>query len=296
MRQYAHLLVDTLFTSPTRGWVVGGRADSLPATRANVKPVVLYTEDGGHSWVDRAASIRDQLPRGEWGWKIQFLSDLIGFVALENFTAGAILKTTDGGRTWTRKAVNDPQQNANLEGIGFVDDQHGWVGGWGSADFSTGFTSETRDGGSTWKNANEVGRFINRFRFLGKPLVVGYASGRTVYKYAPTTSPLSAPVAPAPQELKFLASNEPVEADRELVLPIDVPSGARQLRIDIWDRFGEHVRRLADARLPKSDSHIVRWDFTGDHGQRLDAMSFICRVTIDDTSESVIIHRRRDEP
>ena len=158
MRPWASILIDTFFTSPTRGWVVGGKTDEAVATRANVKPVVLLTEDGGQTWVNRVAGLSQQFPKGEWGWKIQFLNDQVGFVSLENFSTGAILKTSDGGATWTRLAINDPQANANLEGVGFIDETHGWVGGWGDAQFLRLSTSQTTDGGQTWSNANEVGK------------------------------------------------------------------------------------------------------------------------------------------
>ena len=123
------------------------------------------------------------------GGEIQFLDSKTGFVSLENFRAAAILKTSDGGQTWMRLPVNDPQGNVNLEGIGFVDEQRGWVGGWGPGGFGgggspQGFSSATTDAGVTWSNANEIGLFINRFRFFGSPVNVGYASGDTVYKYS----------------------------------------------------------------------------------------------------------------
>jgi photosystem II stability/assembly factor-like uncharacterized protein len=131
------------------------------------------------------------LPKGEWGWKIQFLNDNIGFVSLENFTAGAILKSTDGGMSWHRIDITDPQKNANLEGVGLVNENHGWVGGLGDVGFQRLSTSETLDGGRTWRDANEIGKALNRFRFFGDPVTVGYASGQTVYKYS------SDPVPPA---------------------------------------------------------------------------------------------------
>ena len=139
---------------------LGGRreADEPVPTRNNVTPVVLLTEDGGATWTDRAAPLRASFPNGEWGWKIQFLDDKVGFVSLENFNAGAILKTTDGGETWTRLPINDPQANANLEGVGFIDKDHGWVGGWGDAQFQRLSTSQTADGGQTWTNADDVGK------------------------------------------------------------------------------------------------------------------------------------------
>ena len=104
MTPHASLLVDCYFTTPDRGWVVGGQIQpGVPVEgntelekRGNVKPVVLFTDDGGKTWVDRVADKGD-FPLGEWGWKIQFISDRVGFVSLENGFAAAILKTTNGG-------------------------------------------------------------------------------------------------------------------------------------------------------------------------------------------------------
>jgi photosystem II stability/assembly factor-like uncharacterized protein len=122
MRPWASILIDTHFIDERRGWVVGGKTDEPTPTRKNVKAVVLYTENGGQTWVNRAADLEATLPKGEWGWKIQFSNDNIGFVSLENFTAGAILKSTDGGMSWHRIDITDPQKNANLEGVGFVNE------------------------------------------------------------------------------------------------------------------------------------------------------------------------------
>lgn len=300
MRPYSSLLVDTYFTSPERGWVVGGKAHPVTADqqqcdkrpdRADIKPVVLYTEDGGQTWVDRVADLKDEFMLGEWGWKIQFLNDQIGFVSLENFCEGAILKTIDGGQTWKRLKVNDPQQNANLEGVGFVDENHGWVGGWGSADFTQGFSSETNDGGQNWRDANEIGQFINRFRFLGNPVTVGYASGRTVYKYSTEPVPV-APLEVAVPATRFLDSNEPVEVARPVRIRITVPDGASRLVVGIWERFGDHVRTLLDEPRPTAGSRTVEWDVTNDAGEPLDPGNVILRVTVDDRSESQIMQVR----
>jgi radical SAM protein with 4Fe4S-binding SPASM domain len=244
MRHWASILIDTFFTSPTRGWVVGGKTDQPVATRANVKPVVLLTEDGGQTWEDRVAGLVDQLHLGEWGWKIFFLDDRIGFVSLENFNAGAILKTIDGGRTWTRLPINDPQKNANLEGVGFIDENQGWVGGWGDAKFQRLSTSQTVDGGRTWTDADEVRKALNRFRFFGKPVTVGYASGQTVYKFSARSV---APVLPDESGRPRLITGDGAEAIAPTPsLPVAVPEGARRLTVRIWDRFGEHVATPVD--------------------------------------------------
>lgn len=290
MSEHATLLVDTFFTSPEEGWVVGGKADGPQPTRDDVRAVVLHTRDGGRTWIDRVAAIQDQLPRGEWGWKIQFISQAVGFISLENFVEGAILTTMDRGVTWTRKTVNDPQRNANLEGIGFVDERHGWVGGWGTEDFTGGFSSETLDGGTQWRNANEIGRFINRFRFFGNPVSVAYASGKTVFKYS--SDSVAPPAAHLTQAVRVLDSHEPFEASGTVRIEYTVPAAARHVTIDIWDRFGDYVRKLRDDGLPAPGPHTATWDARRDSGDRVRPGIYIYRITIDATVASRIVRLR----
>jgi subtilisin family serine protease len=290
MGQHATLLVDTYFKDRDRGWVVGGKAEVENPTRDDVKAVVLFTEDGGRTWTNQLAGM--DLPLGEWGWKIQFLDDQVGFVSLESFQRAAILKTNDGGGTWRRLEVDDPQGNANLEGIGFLDQDNGWVGGWGTADFTGGFSSATSDGGATWSDANEIGRFLNRFRFFGDPVTIGYASGLTVYKYSSEPERVAGPREATPPT-RFLASNEPVETGRHVRIPVTVPDGARRLVVAVWDRFGEHVLDLVDEEAPASGERTVDWEVDA-HEARLGLVggSYIVRVTVDDTSESRILRVR----
>ena len=72
--------------------------------------------------------------------------------------------------------------NLDLEGVGFIDERTGWAGGWGQGfpRHPTGTTSGTTDGGATWSDANDVGHFINRFRFFPGATsgIVGYCLGR----------------------------------------------------------------------------------------------------------------------
>lgn len=294
MTSHAALLVDTYFTSPERGWVVGGkvvpvdpgqRRCPVPANRADIKPVVLLTEDGGQTWVDRVAELQDEFAFGEWGWKVFFLSDQIGFVSLENFCEGAVLKTTDGGLTWRRLPVDDPQGNANLEGVGFVDVDRGWVGGWGSANFQMGSSSATTDGAGTWADANDIGLFINRFRFFQDPVTVGYAAGRTVYKYSIEPVPEAVGIVAEPPT-RLLDSNEPTASGRPVRIPLTVPADASRLAVTVWERFGARVRRLVDETRPAAGDRTVEWDVTDDAGEPLAPGSFILRVTVDGRSES----------
>jgi hypothetical protein len=247
--------------------------------------------------------MESQFPHGEWGWKIFFVDDEIGFVALENFCEGAILKTTDGGQTWTRLPINDEKKNANLEGIGFVDENHGWVGGWGIGGFpGNGISSETVDGGQNWSHTdwtdpdggedmgavNLTGEFLNRFRFLGDPVVVGYASGNTVYKYStePVAPPLAAAEAPAPG---LFTEPGPVTTGRPARLGLTVPEGAAELRVDVWDRFGAHVRQLVRDSAPAAGERTVTWNVDGDDGEPLDSGYYFVRVMVDDQSDSTML-------
>jgi photosystem II stability/assembly factor-like uncharacterized protein len=285
MRTWADILIDCFFTSPTTGWVVGGKTDQAVPTRANVRPVVLKTNDGGVSWTNHAADIA--FPAGEWGWKIFFVNERIGFVSLENFQEGAVLKTVDGGASWVRLPINDPQRNANLEGVGFIDEMHGWVGGWGDANFERRSTSETSDGGLTWQDANHVGLAINRFRFIGNPVQVGYASGETVYKYSAEPSPAS--LSAKPSRGMLLNSLGVIESVHRVEFSITIPFGAKRLAIRIWDRFGDEVRRLIDEREPAPGERLVQWDRTDDGGSPLPGGHYICRVTVDSLSESRLL-------
>jgi photosystem II stability/assembly factor-like uncharacterized protein len=278
MAEHATLLVDVFFRDEQHGWVVGGKADVPNPTRDDVKPVVLETEDGGETWQNRLAGLDAELPLGEWGWKIHFVDESVGFVSLENFSDGAVLKTVDGGRTWTRKAVTDPQDNANLEGVGFVDERLGWAGGWGDRNFQGGFTSETRDGGETWTDANHVGKFLNRFRFIREPELVGYASGDSVYKYS--SEPVPA-VALAPDEPEsFARTSFPVR------IPVSAEPGAETVRVDVWDRFGQHLATpLEEAALP-AGAHDVSWSGETESGGRAGPGLYVYRVTVGDSAES----------
>lgn len=292
MRPWADILVDCFFTSPLRGWVVGGKTLAITPTRDNVRAVVLFTEDGGKNWVNRVAGIQDQLPLGEWGWKIQFLDELLGFVSLENFNEGAILKTTDGGMTWERLPVNDPQKNANLEGVGFVDETHGWVGGWGDRQFKRLASSETTDSGLTWRDANEIGKAINRFRFFGSPVTLGYASGQTIYKYAPSTlvmPQLAKDVLPesngriVPSFLARTVSHPCVH------IPISVENLSGNIKLRIWDRFGGEVRVLTTTAEAVAPLQTIEWDLRDSAGEPVAPGHYILRLTCGGRPESSVL-------
>jgi photosystem II stability/assembly factor-like uncharacterized protein len=216
MREYASNLIDIYFFDEDNGFVVGGLNDpkakidyqAYPVPRLSrygqVKPVVLRTRDGGKSWTNTVANIKN-FEAGEWGWKIQFLNQTHGFVSLENFRDASILVTKDGGKSWAKKHVakdqkpKSPAINNDLEGIGFINERQGWVGGWGFEDLSAPVggleNSYTEDGGETWiaqnhlpdpdtTTPNDPRYRINRYRFvkdLSGNVITGYCSGQQVF-------------------------------------------------------------------------------------------------------------------
>jgi photosystem II stability/assembly factor-like uncharacterized protein len=290
MSAHASILVDTCFVDALHGWVVGGKADeSTPTTRDKLKPVVLETTDGGLTWVNRLAGHEAQFPFGEWGWKIQFLDDKVGFVSLENFSEAAILKTTNGGQTWIRLKVNDQQGNANLEGIGFINESQGWVGGWGGEDFTKGSSSATIDGGANWRDANEIGLFLNRFRFLGKPVTLGYASGDTIYKYsAETAAPHAVAGLNVARDSARLMLPEAylVRQVSAISIPLNVPAGAKRLTLHAWNRFGEEVGCVLDEIRPVDGRRVFSWSGNDPQGKPVLPGDYLIRLTIDDVSVS----------
>lgn len=164
-------LVDVHFFDRDRGLVAGGRGvGNASDEQDSSRTVVLVTEDGGETWEVVHLSERT----GTWGWKFSFPTSTVGYLATQGpAREGIVLKTTDGGRSWAELQVVEDEE-LGFSGIGFATTELGWVGGSGNVVF------ETRDGGATWSRV-ELGANLNRFRMLSSNL--GYASGRTVYRY-----------------------------------------------------------------------------------------------------------------
>ncbi|MDA9433494.1 hypothetical protein XH88_17180 [Bradyrhizobium sp. CCBAU 51627] len=288
MSTHASNLIDIYFQTRERGWVVGGFSDKAQPTYDDVKPVILFTEDGGETWVDRLKDMRSQFVEGTWGWKIQFLNDRLGFVSLENMTQAFILKTEDGGKTWSKFSVHG---NANIEGIGFLDSSTGWVGGWGDEDFASGKSSVTNDGGQSWQNADSIGKFINRFRFFGNPVNLGYAAGRTIYKYAPDVAIEG--VAPVAVAAAARAETESTPSyDKQVPIRFQVPAGSERATLHIWNRFGKEMRTLIDEKKPEAGSREMVWDRKDDRGEAVRHGVYIYRVTVDGNAESGVFALR----
>ena len=297
MDAHAASLIDIFFHDENSGWVVGGvdtvKHPNRPAERGDLVPGIFRTLDGGATWKNLVVGPRyvqqrgGLFPQGEWCWKIQILEGQTIVVSNQNYRDGAILRSDDGGVTWERLRLNDRQRNSNLEGIGFLDSRRGWVGGWGDLRYQGGYTSETTDGGANWTEANHVGSRLNRFRPIGSPPTVVYASGDTVYKFSDDPVPPEALIDPA-----LDAGRVEVSGSDSVAPTIDVPVGTARLTVRIWDCFGQFVRMLLDEDSPESGSRKLNWDFTNDKGFREEAGAFIMRVTMDGSSQSLLIFRR----
>jgi photosystem II stability/assembly factor-like uncharacterized protein len=324
MSEWATNLIDVRFFDADRGWVVGGKdfgtcqgppppGYDSPGDEPyyRVKPVVLYTGDGGKTWENRVACT--DFSCGEWGWKVFALDEKRIFVSLENFLAGAVLKTLDGGQTWQKLPIDDSRPlkygqevaNANLEGIGFIDEELGWVGGWADVNFNGTYNSVTEDGGRTWKaedfavNANlkPVGDLrlnANRFQFFGDPVTTGYCSGKKVYKLVVRSAAATAPALAATRSARA-AAEEPAfdlraepQADGTCTFRYQVPAKAGQVYGGLWNHFGFHVRTLVDEKDVEPGERTVRWDGKDDAGRRVRG-AVIWRLRIDERTESETI-------
>jgi hypothetical protein len=105
---------------------------------------VLYSGDGGHTWVKRATTaLKD----------ISFVSARDGWGVGDVFANGQRLASTaDGGQTWQSHAVPCPQAAATAIDMSFVSRLRGWLlcTGVGAAGNENRGVLETTDGGATW--------------------------------------------------------------------------------------------------------------------------------------------------
>jgi len=162
-------IVDVFFFNERDGFAVGGLGVGYSeAEQRASRTVILSTSDGGETWTQRYVSTAV----GQWAWKIQFVTDQIGYVTTEGPTPeGVVLKTVDGGATWRPLAV---APGVAFEAVGFVSPDRGWVGA-----FPTLYS--TADGGASWK-ALDYGTRINRMRVISDSLI--YACGDREYRWS----------------------------------------------------------------------------------------------------------------
>jgi photosystem II stability/assembly factor-like uncharacterized protein len=232
-------LIDIYFVDANHGLAVGGIGSSFDNRRA----VVLGTTDGGATWQTRHTTNR----LGEWCWKINFPTPLVGYVSIERFSGTAFfLKTTDGGQTWQDMFFSI---NYEEQGVGFVTPSLGWIGGW------TGPIYETTDGGTTWVSAN-FGEQVNRFRMLSSTF--GYAVGETVYKYSPATAGLALDPLAASASRFRLAAGYPNPFQETTTIGYSLMRDA-DVEITIYNALGRRVVTLADGHAV-AGTHALPWN------------------------------------
>jgi photosystem II stability/assembly factor-like uncharacterized protein len=250
MRPLVTGLVDVFFFNPDTGFVVGGHGvgSSLEEQRFS-KAVILYTEDGGDFW----RAVYHGTDDGYWCWKISFPSRKIGYVSTQgDVNPQHVLKTIDGGLTWDEITIG---QGSGFSGIGFISDSLGWV----AADLA----HATANGGASWEPVDNIGRRINRFRIYSDTL--GYAVGRTVYKYS-SSGPVSVPTDDEQLPRRFqLGQNYPNPFNPTTVIPYQLAE-AGDVEVVIHNLLGQPVRTLFRGRQSPG-AHTLLWDGKNNRGE-----------------------------
>lgn len=257
MSAHAAGLIDVFFFHPDTGIAVG----LTNVTHDNASGVVLYTSDGGNTWVKRFTTTR----AGEWCWKISFPSRRVGFVSLQRNSLSPIyiLKTTDRGETWQEKLFSSSYYF--VQGLGFIDEQTGWIGG-----NSSNTSYQTTDGGETWSPAG-FGANLNRLRFIGDTL--GYGVGRTVYKFTRPPTRVASPSVELPNAF-VLHQNYPNPFAAQTELPgtkIEFElSRSATVTVKIYDVTGCEIEQLLHGTR-EPGRHIITWDGYDREGNRVSA-------------------------
>jgi photosystem II stability/assembly factor-like uncharacterized protein len=263
MSAYASRLIDCYFYTPTSGFVTGG----IGSTYSNSKGIVLFTSDGGESWVTRFVTP----DTSQWGWKISFPSASTGYISLEKvYQPGPcyFLKTTDGGGTWEKKQFLYAYYDE--EGVGFVNDNTGWIGGW------SGPTYTTTNGGNTWFLAN-FGLYVNRFRFLSDTLA--YAVGMNVYRYS--VNPIGIETISTTTPEKFsLYQNFPNPFNPSTKIKMQIAK-LGNVKLVICDAIGREVETLINEQL-NPGSYEVEWN-----ASKYGSGVYFCRLTVRQAGSSI---------
>lgn len=245
MSSYAAELMDVHFFNPDSGFAVGGNA----SPNENSNGIILYTDDGGNTWKNVFTSILT----GEWCWKINFPSRMIGYASIQHNTGGPVyfVKTADGGKTWYEKIFSNDAYY--VQGIGFANNKVGWIGG-----NSSQTTYETTDGGDSWHPAN-FGSRVNRFRMINDS--VGYAMGVTVYKYENrnTTGIKNTNSLLTSFELK---QNYPNPFNPSTTIEFSVPKGLEinsLVLLKIYNSLGKEIKTLMD-EVKEPGNYKIKFD------------------------------------
>lgn len=228
----AYFVIDAHFFSRDTGVMVG-----CTGTSNNENIAVYYTTDGAQTWQKTYSSSYNG-----HGWKVDFPSRRVGYVAIEsNQVPSPILATKDGGLSWTSKSFPAAEQ-----GIGFINDSTGWCG------FLLNQGRITTDSGNTWANVPFVEHF-NRFRKISDTLA--YASGKRIWKYTKQTL-VGIHELPA-QPANLLEQNFPNPFSDKTVIRYNLPHKGKVL-LRVYDWVGRPVSTLVDSEQG-AGTHEVRF-------------------------------------
>lgn len=247
MSQYASILIDCKFFSSDSGFVFGGVDTPI---YQNTKDIILFTSDGGNSWIPRYISPNTN----EICWKASFPNRNTGYVSLDNMFNDSVkfLKTTNAGLNWIRLSFPVLTQ-VYTQGIGFINQNTGWIGG------DTNYTFKTTNGGFSWQ-ADNFGRNINRIRFINDS--IGYAVGSRIYKF--TSEPIGIhPVSTEIPKQFTLFQNYPNPFNSETKIRFEIPSvnqrNAFDTKLIIYNALGQEIVTLVNEQL-QPGVYEVNWD------------------------------------
>lgn len=238
------------FFSPDTGYIIGhtGLLDNT------LKPVVLYTVNGGNNWNVVFSGTRLR----EFCWKIFFLTRQTGYITIQNHinTPSIYLKTTNGGLNWTELPLTN-SQIILTEGIGFINENIGWIGGDGSVGPGNYVSFKTTNGGSNWQQDAGL-KHINKIIFLSDTL--GYAVGETFYKYSHDSISSVKNISTEIPEKPHLSQNfpNPFNPSTKIRFYLAVAL-SKHVVLTIYDNTGKKLETLVNKSLFPG-GHEVEWN------------------------------------
>ena len=132
------------------------------------------------------------------------------------------------------------------------------------------------DGGETWEPfvfAGDEGSTINRFQMFSDSM--GFAAGRSIYKYAPaTTSVQIVPVATRAPRLLLRSFPNPFSSSATIEYVLPAPA---HVSVRIYTFLGRRIRTL-DQGDRSTGVHAVEWDGKTDSGEAASSGIYLYRV------------------
>ena len=279
----AENLIDVYFKNEMEGYATGGTNGLSTGTA-----VVLRTLDGGITWERMFVSSLTDGAQAEWGWKISFPTDDVGYISVEyngtDAPTAKVLKTEDGGATWREVYIEGSNSSAGLQGIGFISPTTGWASG-------RGVTSVTTDGGDTWTQLGhynpgtgngQLDGAMNRFFVVNDTLA--YGVGFRLYQLTTSSASGTSLEADPLPEAFTLDNPYPNPFAEEARLPYTLDR-ASMVHVQVIDMLGRRHRSFPSRYLQPGSYEIV-WDGKDEAGIRVPAGGYIFLVDIGDSIET----------